>query len=57
MNIPKRLITGAIGAVLGAAVGIAVGIYMKSNANTMQWFAILLGSLGLIFGLVFKLTL
>jgi hypothetical protein len=30
---------------------------MKANANTMQWLAILLGSLGLIFGLVFKLTL
>jgi hypothetical protein len=49
--------TGPIGAVLGASGGIAVGIYMKANANTMQWLAILLGSLGLIFGLVFKLTL
>jgi hypothetical protein len=53
----RRLLTGAIGAVLGAAVGVGVGLYMRSNAVTMQWLAILLGSLGLIFGLVFKLTL
>jgi hypothetical protein len=53
----NRLLTGALGALLGAAVGVAVGIYMHSNATTIQWLAILLGSLGLIFGLLFKLTL
>jgi hypothetical protein len=57
MNIPKRLMTGVVGAVLGAAVGVLVGIYMKSNATTLQWLAIPLGSLGLIFGFLCKLTL
>jgi hypothetical protein len=54
---PDRLMTGAIGAVLGAAGGVAIGIFMQSNASTLQWLAILLGSFGLIFGLVFKVTL
>jgi hypothetical protein len=49
--------TGALGAVLGAVVGVGIGFTMQSNASTMQWLAILLGSLGLIFGLLFKVTL
>lgn len=48
--------TGAICAVLGAAAGIGVGILMQSSASTLLWLAILLGSFGLIFGLVFKMT-
>ncbi len=53
---PNRLMTGAICAVLGAAAGIGVGILMQSSASTLLWLAILLGSFGLIFGLVFKMT-
>jgi hypothetical protein len=53
----RRMVRGLIGAVLGAAVGIGIGLFMQSDATTLKWLAILLGTLGLVFGLAFKLTL
>jgi hypothetical protein len=53
----RRLLTGLIGAVLGASVGVGIGLFMQSDAHTLKWLAILLGSLGFVFGVVFKLTL
>jgi hypothetical protein len=53
----RRLITGAIGGCLGVVVGVSVGMVMQSNATTIVWLAIILGTFGLLFGTVFKMTL
>src|ERR1700734_3021136 len=50
----RRLITGAIGGSLGVVVGVSVGMFMQSDATTIEWLAILLGALGLMFGVAFK---
>jgi hypothetical protein len=53
----RRLITGAIGGCLGVVIGVSVGMFMQSNATTIVWLAIILGTFGLLFGTVFKMTL
>ncbi len=51
-----RLVTGLIGAVAGAGVGTAVGLHLKATGANTIWLAVICGSIGLLFGLVFRIT-